>query len=318
MNFAEKKAVFDSNNPVVDSFVVNFQGVNGFDVYNCSIPFDWQSKRYIYGRVERREDWARSWVRLFIEIRPDVFALVENSMIYQLEDPYISKIGDELVLGGTHVRYSRGEIDSLNAYFYKGHDINNMYYFTTGPENMKDIRLVQLDKGIGVFSRPRGPEVEKEHGSESIVGFTIIKNILELDANTISKAKKINGMFNDGEWGGCNHCYPLDTGLIGIIGHKSYKDINVQGEELDIYVNVSFVFDPKTHQILDEKIIATRKSYPPGPAKKPNLTDCVFTSGIVMRKDGMADLYSGLGDTQTGRAIINYPFAGFGCISSPI
>ncbi|MCL2360267.1 MAG: DUF1861 family protein [Defluviitaleaceae bacterium] len=316
MTFADKKAIFDKNNPVTDSAIVNFKGVNGFDVYNCSIPFEWQGKRYIYGRVEHREDWARSWVRLFVEVEPDVFSLVKDSMIYQLEDPYVSVICGELILGGTHVRYSRGEMDSLYAYFYKGKDIENMYYFTTGPDNMKDIRLVQLENGIGVFSRPRGPEVEKEYGSGSIVGFTIIDNILELDADIISKAKKIDSMFASGEWGGCNQCYLLDTGLLGIIGHKSYKSDDMV--ELDVYVNVSFVFDPKTHQILDEKIIATRASYPPGPAKKPNLADCVFTSGIVMRIDGRFDLYSGLGDTQTGRAVINYPFQGFGSIVTPL
>ena len=116
-------------------------------------------------------------------------------------------------------------------------------------------------------------------------------------------------MFAAGEWGGCNQCYLLDTGLIGIIGHKSYKTT-----ELSVYVNVSFVFDPKTHKLLDEKIIATRNSYPQGPEKYPYLADCAFTAGIVMRQDGKADLYSGLGDTIIGRAVIDFPFEGFGAI----
>ena len=37
-------------------------------------------------------------------------------------------------------------------------------------------------------------------------------------------------------------------------------------------------------------------------------------SGIVMRKDGKADLYSGIGDCQEGRIVIDYPFAGYGRI----
>ncbi|MCL2378407.1 MAG: DUF1861 family protein [Defluviitaleaceae bacterium] len=309
MTFAEKKEAFDRNNPVTESSLVRFIGVDGFDVYNCSIPFEWKGKRYIYGRVERRSEWARSWVRLFKETGNDEFSLVENSMIYQLEDPYISIIGNEITMGGTHVQYQRGEIDTLYGYFYKGTDLENMYYFTTGPDNMKDIRLVQLKQGIGVFSRPRNTEVEKEHGSGSIVGFTVINNLLELSADIIVNAKKIDGMFSTGEWGGCNQCYLLDTGLIGIIGHKCYEDT-----DQFVYVNVSQVFDPTAHKLLDEKIIATRKSYPSGPAKKPNLKDCTFTSGIVMRKDGKADLYGGLGDTLFGRAVIDYPFEGFGGI----
>ena len=72
------------------------------------------------------------------------------------------------------------------------------------------------------------------------------------------------------------------------------------------------MFDPKAHAILDERIIATRASYPAGPAKKPELADCAFTSGIVARPDGKCDLYSGLGDTMQGRTVIDNPFEGFG------
>ena len=317
MTFAEKKAIFDQQNPVTESHIVTFKGVDGFDTYNCSIPFTWNGKRYIYGRIERRAEWARSWVRLFEETAQDEFSLVKDTMIYQLEDPYVNQIGNEFVLGGTHVQYSRGEIDNLCAYFYKGTELENLTYFTTGPSNMKDIRLVELENGIGVFSRPRSVDIEKEHGSGSIVGFTTINNIMELDAGVIDKARKIDNMFGIGEWGGCNQCYLLDAGLIGIIAHKSYSQ--PAGDiELAVYVNVAYVFDPKNHLIVDEKIIATRSSYPAGAPKYPYLADCAFTAGIVNCKNGKADLYSGLGDTQVGRAVIDYPFAGFGSIISEI
>ena len=316
MNFREKKELFDGCVPITESFLVSFKGVEGFDVYNCSIPFVWKNKRYIYGRVERREQWARSWVRLFAETAPDEFSLVENGMIYQLEDPYVSKINGELVMGGTHVRYKSGNIDTLYGYFYKGADIDDLYYFTTGPDFMKDIRLVQMPDKIGVFSRPKNAETEKEHGSVSIVGFASIGDIMELNAEIIGSAKKIDGMFDAGEWGGCNQCYMLDSGLVGIIGHKSYE---APGDKitLAVYVAVSFVFDPQKNKILDERIIATRKCFPDMPAKKPSLADCIFTSGIAMRDDGSADLYAGLGDAYTGRAVIEYPFKGYGNIASP-
>jgi hypothetical protein len=77
---------------------------------------------------------------------------------------------------------------------------------------------------------------------------------------------------------------------------------------------VAFVFDPAKHRIVDLKIIGTRPCYPDGPAKIPELVDCAFTSGIVMRPDGKADLYSGIGDTAEGRIVIDYPFAGHGRI----
>ena len=318
MTFAEKKARFDIEYQEMESYLLTFKGVEGFDVYNSSIPFMWKGKRYIYGRVERRDEWARSWVRLFEETGTDEFTLVGGSMLYQLEDPFVSLIGNEMVLGGTHVRYSRGAIDTYYGYFYRGTDLEDMYYFTTGPENMKDIRLVQLKDGIGVFSRPKNEEIDKLYGSSSVIGFVTIQDITDLSAEVVAGAKVIEGMFSKGEWGGCNQCYQLDTGLIGIIAHKSYEGVNTSGVKQAVYVNSSFVFDPKEHKLLDEKIIATRKSYPDGPAKKPNLEDCAFTAGIVMRDDGKADLYSGLGDVYTGRVVIDYPFDGFGKIVNPI
>ncbi|MCL1988201.1 MAG: DUF1861 family protein [Firmicutes bacterium] len=307
MTFAEKKAKFESNNKISESVLVNFKGVDGFDVYNCSIPFVWNGVKYIYGRIERREEWARSWVRLFRETAKDEFSLVKDSMIYQLEDPYICKVDNQLILGGTHVRYQMGKVDTVYGYFYKGTNLEDMHYFTTGPEDMKDIRLLQLPSGIGVFSRPRNAHIEKEHGSASIVGFTIIDNINLLSAEIIGNAKKIDGMFSTGEWGGCNQCYLLNSGLIGIIGHKSFAQ-----SDLSVYVNVAFVFDPKAHKLVDEKIIATRSSFPQGAAKKPNLTDCAFPAGIFIRDDDKLDLYSGLGDTLVGRAVIDNPFSEYG------
>lgn len=315
MVFSQKKLRFEQNRNTGESALLTFQGVEGYDVYNCSIPFDWQGRRYIYGRVERRSEWARSWVRLFAWIDKDTYALVPGSMIYQLEDPFISIIGGELVLGGTHVRMRGAEPDTVWGYFYRGRDINDLYYFTTGPQGMKDIRLVQMANGIGVFSRPRSERVRAAHGSESVVGFVLINDLNELTAEVVENAPVIENMFSRGEWGGCNQCYALSSCLIGIIGHKSYTGRDAAGKPLAVYTNVSFVFDPRENRIVKEQIIATRASYPDGPAKRPQLADCAFSSGIVMRPDGKADLYSGIGDTMEGRVVIDDPFAEYGTIA---
>jgi hypothetical protein len=315
MKLAEKKAAFEENRVVKESTLLTFKGLPGFDIYNCSVPFTWQGRRLIYGRQEKRQEWARSWTRLFEETGKDEFTLVNNSMIYQLEDPFVAFIGSEIVLGGTHVKYSHNRFVNLCGYFYRGTDLEDLYYFTTGPNRMKDIRLVELPKGIGVFSRPRSKEVEKKFGSASVIGFTLIPDLDSLDDKVIAGAEVIPGLFDTGEWGACNQCYFLDSGYIGVIGHKSYRAAGKP--PLAVYMNVSFVFDPEHNRILDEKILGTRSSYPPGPAKKPGLVDCTFTSGIVMRLDGKADLYGGLGDTGEGRVVIDYPFEGFGKIVRP-
>ncbi|MCC3356831.1 DUF1861 family protein [Bacillus sp. REN16] len=315
MNLVEKREHFERTKNVYEAAKLIFIGVDGFDVYNTSIPFSYKNKTYIFGRVENRAEWARSWVRLFLNTGKDEWTLVQDSMIYQLEDPYIAFIDNELVMGGTHVRYKQGEVDTFFAYFYKGTELDNLYYFTTGPEYMKDIRLVQLENNqIGVFSRPRSEEIRKKYGSESIVGYTTISHLNELTAEVIENAPIIEGLFGKDEWGGCNQCYLLSSGYIGVIGHKCYNQPTDDGEEIKVYMNVSFVFDPNTHKLLDEKIIGTRSCYPEGPAKLPDLVDCAFTSGIVVRPDGKVDLYSGIGDTEEGRITIDNPFEGFGDI----
>lgn len=308
MDLLKTREAFQKNARIYDRALLKFHDTMGFDVYNCSIPFQWKGKRYMFGRVERREDFANSTAWLFEEVGKDEYAPVPHSMIYPLEDPFIAFIHGELIMGGTHVRKTQGEIDTYYGYFYRGAP-EWMTHFTCGPRGMKDIRLVELKDGrIGVFSRPRGPQVEKQYGSGAVVGFTVIKDIGELNAQVVESAPVIENLFGPGEWGGCNQCYLLRDGRIGVIGHRSYRDQDAQGGVLLVYVNISFIFDPATHTASDMKMIGDKQCYPDTEAMQPSLVDCAFTSGIVMRRDGKADLYSGLGDVTEGRITIDAPF----------
>ncbi|WP_413371890.1 DUF1861 family protein [Paenibacillus taichungensis] len=313
MTLLDQRIQFEEKKKIYDSSILTFNEVEGFDVYNISIPFERSGKRYLFGRVERREEWARSWVRLFEETGHDEWTLVPGSMIYTLEDPYISLIGNEIVMGGTHVQYEAGRVKTYFGYFHRGTEFLNLYYFTTGPNKMKDIRLVELSDGkIGVFSRPRGAETRGEYGSESMIGFTIIDCLDQLTAEVIENAPYIDGIFGEGEWGGVNQAYLLDSGKIGIIGHNCYRDRDAEGGEVKVYLNMAFVFDPVTREATDLHVIGSRTCYPAGPSKTRHLVDCAFTAGIVTRPDGKADLYSGIGDCQAGRITIDYPFEGHG------
>ena len=319
MQLTERRKLFDENPaPVYERAILTFHGIDGYDVYNCSIPFTVNGRQFIYGRVEKRGEWARSRTMLFENTGRDDWTRITNSMIYQTEDPNIAVIGGEIVLGCIFVMYTGKNMGSFYNMFYHGSDLEDLYYFTTGPANMKDIRLVELaDHRIGVFSRPRNQEIIEKFGSESQIGFAVIDRLSDLDGNVIANAPYIPGIFGEGEWGGCNQAYLLSSGKIGVIGHKCYQT-GLPGEKgVSTYLNIAFVFDPETHTVLDEKILATAKSYPAHVPKKPHLVDCAFTSGIVMRPDGRADLYSGLGDTCEGRITIDNPFAGFGSIVTP-
>ena len=312
MDIRTAREQFDREGRIYEAATLTFHGVEGYDVYNCSIPFEWEGKSLIYGRVERRGEWARSWVKLFEKTGKDEYTLVKDSMVYQLEDPYVQWIDGEMILGGTHVqKTNNGKTGNYFGYFYRGHDLEDLYFFTTGPRMMKDIRLVPLKDGrIGVFSRPRGQHVVEKYGSGSVIGFAIVEDLSQINADLIENAPAIGNLFGAGEWGGCNQCYLLKDGRIGIIGHKCYNDQDEKGETIHVYLNVAFIFDPETHEATEPQVIATRRSYPDGPAKLPSLVDCAFTSGIVVRPDDKVDLYSGIGDTQEGRVTIDHPFPG--------
>ena len=126
MTMKEKKARFEAARPQQENVLLTFTGVDGYDVYNCSIPFTWEGREYIFGRVERREEWARSWVRLFEKSGKDTYALVPGSMIYQLEDPFIQMIHGELVLGGTSVEKESGNVKTYRGYFYRGKKLDDL------------------------------------------------------------------------------------------------------------------------------------------------------------------------------------------------
>ena len=308
MNAKELREEFRRRNSVRGGALLTFEGMDGYDVYNCSVPFAWQGERFLFGRVERREDFANSVTFLFRETGEDRYAPVDGAVVYPLEDPHVAFIGDEIILGGTHVRKCRGRIDTFYGYYYRGRDLRFLSHFTCGPANMKDIRLVELPSGqVGVFTRPRNKQIARKYGSEAVVGFAVLDSVDELDSGVAGRARVIEGLFDEGEWGGCNQCYALRDGRIGVIGHRCYKENTPRGV-LQVYLNISFIFDPATFAVSGMRVIGEKASYPPTPYMLPYLEDCAFTSGIVMRPDGKADLYSGLGDVAQGRIVIDPPF----------
>ncbi|EPY31910.1 hypothetical protein STCU_03113 [Strigomonas culicis] len=298
-NFEKKKVIYES-------VLITFKGVDGMDVYNCSVPFLYKGKRHMYGRIEKREEWAGSHVRLFVESGKDEFTVVPGGMTWFIEDPFIAKVNGEAIFGGTRIRKTRNKVFNYYCDFFRGGIEMNMY-FATGPDNMKDIRFVELTDGrIGVFSRPKTDEF-------SCIGFTIVESIDQLTQKLVENAEPLN-VLHAGAWGGVNQAYLLTSGKVGCIAHYSYYTKGPNDRSISVYLNYSFVLDPETRQSYLERIIGTRNCYPACPNKADKLLDCAFTTGIIMREDGKCDLYSGLGDTCEGRITIDYPFEGYGDI----
>lgn len=304
-----RREKFENNKKVYRSEVLKFTGVNGRDVYNCSVPFDFDGSRYIFGRVEKRDEWANSVTLLFrLDEKNNTWNKVENFDALPLEDPFFSVICGEYVVGGTHVIYEAGKIADYSTYFYKGKSPFELRLFSTGPSNMKDIRLFEIPDGrIGVFSRPRGEDVRKKYGSESIVGLVILDKLEDLTPERIEKAEYIHGMFGKDEWGGVNQAMYLKDNLVGAIGHQCYNDYR-DGVEYPVYINMAYIIDFAAHEVVYKGVIGTTNCYPDTPAKLKTLVDCAFTSGIEPMKDGKTALYSGLRDCCEGMAVINDPF----------
>lgn len=305
------REAFEKEKKVYESVLLTFKNVGDNTVYNCSCPFTMNGKKYMFGRVEKGDEWVFSNVFLFEETGKDEWTKVSDAPSYNLEDPFIVKIHGEMVFGGTHVTKDATKVNMYLCEFFRGHPMD-LKYITSGPPKMKDVRLVELQDGqIGVFSHFR------TEGS-CMTGFTRIKRIEYLSAKVINDAPFINHRAFGDAWGGPNQCYLLRSGLIGCISHHGYLQNRPNACQLRVYCITSFVFDPDTLNVHDFKVIGTRTCFPDAKPKIPMLEDCVFVSGIVMRDDGKADLYSGVGDNCEGRCVIDYPFEGYGEIVSSL
>jgi hypothetical protein len=304
----EQYKEFHSTEEVKGAIIHKFEGVDDYDVYNPSIPFVLDGSTYIAGRVERRVS-EKSKVMFFKE-NEGKWMLCQNTPTFDLQDPFVTWIDGELIFGGVRVDWDdeTGEARSWCTDFFRGTNLNNLTYFTSGPSHMKDIRLVQLhDKRIGIFTRPQGYEMLTKYRCIAKIGFTIVNILSEVTPENIEKAPLLEGHFLSDEWGGCNQVHLLKDGTLGVIGHKSYGEGEEDNKILHYY-GMAFVIDPYTRKMSIPKIIISRECFPAGPAKAPRLTDVTFTSGIVRGHNNIAVIYTGLSDAQVGSAMIKDPF----------
>lgn len=276
-----------------------FHEVSGYDVYNPTATFSYNGKTVICARVEKR-DSEHSEAIFFYEKEANQFYPLEGTKRYTLQDPFITKIGEYYVFGGTEIFPHPENENALwwHSRFFYGKDLCELKELTTGPKGMKDIRVVELMDGrIGVFSRPQGLI-----GGRGKIGFTIINRIEELNEEIISAAPLLE-LFDDEEWGGVNEAICLKDGRIGILGHIA----KFTSGDVRHYYSMSFILDPKTLELTDVKIIAERADFLPGPAKRLDLIDVLFSGGILLKGD-MAELFVGVSDCEVQKIQINNPF----------
>lgn len=278
-----------------------FKGVEGYDVYNPTAPFFYGGKRMICARVEKRDSEVSQAV-FFEETLEDVYQAAEGWERYPLQDPSMAKVLGHYVLGGTEVFPHPEDPRRMcwHTVFYCGTDLRRLERLSQGPDGMKDVRLVELADGrIGIFTRPQG-----EKGGRGKIGFTTVKDFSEVTASVMEDAPLLD-LFGQEEWGGVNEAQLLPDGRVGVLGHIAC----FEPAEVRHYYPMAFVFDPRTGEHTRPQILAERGEFLPGPSKRPDLEDVLFSGGLVRGEDS-AILYVGVSDCEIQYMVVPDPFYG--------
>ena len=278
---------------------LKFKGVGGKDVYNITAPFEVDGVNYILGRVEPRGSHTDTESMFFI--KEEGYWIPDKSKpIFEMQDPFFTKIDDELIVGGVETFRDKNSKSSdevtWKTVFYKGKNLNDLEKFAEGPEGMKDIRVIKLpnDK-IGVFTRPGSLKTREKDGIGGNIGYIEIDSLNELNIENINKAKIIEGFFAKGEWGGVNEVHLLNNGKLGVLGHIAFNG----KEKSKHYYGIIFSFDSESKQVSGKKIISTAGCFNDGEVKKESLRD-VFYSGGLKIENNEVRIYGGIGDAEAG------------------
>jgi hypothetical protein len=271
-------------------------------VYNPTVPFESEGKIYIGVRVESLNSELDSQTFFAYKQDTNLWRIDYSLGSFPLQDPAYVEINGEIFILGVRV-WQEGSEMKWKQDIYRGNSIKNLKYFTSGPIGMKDIRLVNLEDRVGVFTRPRG-----NIGGKGKIGYLEVENIDELKDFTEDdwyNAKIIEGLFDDNCWGGVNQAIKLPGGEIGVIGHIAHQTFNEKNELEKHYYGMAFRFNPQTRLQSKFKIIARRNDFPSSFSKRsPELDDIIFPVGI----DNANNLYCGLSDFCIGQKKIKNPF----------
>jgi Protein of unknown function (DUF1861) len=300
---AELVEIYLEKDQPVNPEKLTFTGVGDRDVYNITAPFEDEGELVIAGRVEAR-DTEHSEVYFFVN-RDGVWTPREGAPVFELQDPFVTRIGGELVLGGVEIFPHPTNEGALGwrTVFYKGSSIENLKLLFKGPDGMKDLRLAELKDGsIAVLTRPQG-----EKGGRGKIGFARISSLEELTLDVIEEAPLLEGQFAEGEWGGANELHILNKGHIGVLGHIASFD----EEGNRHYYPMVFSLNPETGEHTEIQLIAIRDDFLAGASKRPDLVDVVFSGGLVRKEDGTAEFYAGISDAEAHRILIQDPFNQF-------
>lgn len=268
------------------------------DVYNPTAPFEFNGETFLLTRVEAR-DSEKSKVGFFIPLynsNDKSWQEIDVLDLY-LQDPFVTFIDSELILGGVETKHNDSLID-YRTVFYRGKSFADLHKFASGPWGMKDIRLKEIDNKILLLTRPQG-----KIGGRGTIGWNVIDSLDDLNVENINKATLLDDMFIKSEWGGANEIHILDAQTVGILGHIACFD---EAGARHYYAS-AFKLNHKNGKHTDMKIIAERDNFAPGPSKREDLKDVIFSGGLI-RHMNRATLYCGVSDCEVHSINIEDPF----------
>ena len=282
---------------------ISFSGVGDHDVYNITAPFSFDGQTLIAGRVESRD--TESSTSVIFRREGEVWLPYPGAPSFAgLQDPCVTLINGELILGGVRfpVKLNNGHT-GWRMEFYRGHRLGALRRFLVGPEHMKDIRFAGLlDGRVAVFSRPQGAI-----GGRGKIGFALARSMDDVTPDMIESAPLFTHQFLDTEWGAANEVHVLRNGKLGVLGHIACADEQSHRH----YYAMAFAVDPGTQSAGPLRIIGCRAQFPPGPSKRVDLADVIFSGGLLRHWDGTATLFAGLSDAEAGFVRIADPMSEF-------
>jgi hypothetical protein len=274
--------------------ILEFEGIDGKDVYNPSKPFKYDGKICITARVEPRDDEFDSKVAFFEE-RDGIWHKDDNlPILSNLQDPFVTKIDGDYIFGGVEIS-SEGK--------YKTIFLDENFDKIVEVKKMKCVRPFDLPSGeIGVFIRPT-IEQNLIYGKGKI-HYTTINSLYDLDNLDLMKTNLID-ILPKNTWGGVNDVCLLDKKKkeLGVLGHIAY----CCGDS-KYYYPIIFKFNYETEEYSPQKIITTRNDFPINGAKRcPELFNVVYPGGLNISRN-YTEVYVGISDAYAGKVITPNPF----------
>jgi hypothetical protein len=312
--------------PVDSSQILRFDGLDkGYTVYNITPPFEYKDREYIFGRVENPDD-PNTGSEVWIFKKRGVVWDATDIRIKNLEDPFYTKVNGEIIFGGVRIDLHCYKSEkSYYTVFWKLNSwkeiskLDESEPFLIGPKRHKDIRLVELGDGVGLFTRPQG-----DVGGRGIICFKKISSINEFTEETIHSAEPIEDfeyLFDKRTvWGGVNDATRIGhSSKLFVIGHLAYgTDLNgniIEGGDIRHYHGFSFIFDTDSRKVNNAKIILLRENLPSSAVKteknrhKDDLKDVVFIGGSRLgERPGLIKIYGGASDSAGFYTVIEDPY----------